>query len=246
MKKTCDSGISAVFAVTNISSKTDIHPQQSENRYYGILDDIFECDFNSFKIVLFVVKWFRLRLNRNDPDRTVIEHDSGFTMINTRSFEPVGDELYVLPSQCEQVFYFGVPHKLGWSFVVRHDPRGRPVKYNVMEEEDIEEAQDEVNDFHEQQLLSDDEEEDGDDFGHADDNGDNDDDDADDNHDHGDEDGDDHGDEDGDDHGDDGHDDDGDEDDDDGDEDGGGDDDDESDKYDDGDDDDDMDEDDDQ
>ncbi|MDF3681136.1 hypothetical protein P3S38_29620 [Enterobacter hormaechei] len=59
-------------------------------------------------------------------------------MVNTRSFEPVKDEPYVLLSQCEQVFYFGVPHKLGWSFFVRHEPRGRPIKYNVMEEEDIE------------------------------------------------------------------------------------------------------------
>ena len=104
------------------------------------------------------------------------------------------------------MFYFSVPHKLGWSFVVRHNPRGRPVKYNEIEEEDIEEAQDEVNDYQEWALPSDEEEEDGDDFGHADDNGDNHDD-VD--HDH------DHGDEDGDDHGDDGHDDDGDEDDDD-------------------------------
>ena len=104
------------------------------------MDDILEWDFNSFKIVLFVIKRFRLQLNRNDPDRTVIEHDSGFTMINTRSFETVGGEPYVLPSQCEQVFYFGVPHKLGWSFIVRHDPRGRVVKYDVMEEEDTKEA----------------------------------------------------------------------------------------------------------
>jgi hypothetical protein len=58
--KMCDSGISVVFTVTNISSRTDIHPQQSKNQYYGILDDILECDFNSFKIVLFFVKWFRL------------------------------------------------------------------------------------------------------------------------------------------------------------------------------------------
>ena len=114
-------------------------------------------------------------------------------MINTRSFEPVRDEPYVLTSQCEQVFYFGVPHKSGWSFVVRHDPRVRPVKYNVIKEEDIEEAQQEVNDYQERQLPSDGEE-DGDDFGHADDNGDNNDDDVDDDHDHGDEDGDDHGD----------------------------------------------------
>ena len=157
--------------------------QQSENQYYGILDDILECNFNSFKIVLFVIKWFRLWLNRNDPNKIVIGHDSGFTMINTRSFEPIGDESYVLPSQCEQVFYFGVPHKLGWSFVVRHDPRGRLIKYNVIEEEDIEEAQEEVNDYQDWQLPSDEEDEDGDDFGHANDNGDNDDIDMDEDHD---------------------------------------------------------------
>ena len=51
-------------------------------------------------------------------------------MVNTRLFE-LGTEPYVLPSQCEQVFYSKVPGKAGWSFVVRHDPRGRPVKYNL-------------------------------------------------------------------------------------------------------------------
>ena len=53
-------------------------------------------------------------MNQNDPDNIVIEHDSRFTMINTRSFESVGDEPYVLSSQCGQVFYFGVPHKPSW------------------------------------------------------------------------------------------------------------------------------------
>ena len=51
-------------------------------------------------------------------------------MVNTRLFE-LGIEPYVLPSQCEQVFYSKVPGKVGWSFVVRHDLSGRPVKYNL-------------------------------------------------------------------------------------------------------------------
>ena len=51
-------------------------------------------------------------------------------MVNTRFFEP-GTKPYVLPSQCEQVFYSEVPGKAGWSFVVRHDPRARLVKYNL-------------------------------------------------------------------------------------------------------------------
>jgi hypothetical protein len=131
-KKTVDSGITAVFQVTNVSSRSDKHPRLTKNRYYGHLDDIIECDFKSFKIILFEVKWYCLRINERDPKRTVIQHENGFTMVNTRTFEP-GLEIYVLPSQCEQVFYCEVPGKPGWSFVVRYDPRGRSVKYNVPE-----------------------------------------------------------------------------------------------------------------
>ena len=52
-------------------------------------------------------------------------------MIITKLFELVGDEPYVLLSQCEQVFYSEVPHKPGWSLLVRHDPRGRLINYNA-------------------------------------------------------------------------------------------------------------------
>ena len=52
-KKTFDFGITAVFQVTNVSSRSDKHPEVSKNRYYGYLEDIIECDFKSFKIVLF-------------------------------------------------------------------------------------------------------------------------------------------------------------------------------------------------
>jgi len=149
-KKTSDSGITAVFEVTNVSSRSDRHPEFSENRYYGYLEDIIDCDFKSFKIILFVVKWYRLRLNQRDPDRTVIEHANGFTMVNTRLLESRTSEPYVLPSQCEQVFYSEVPGRMGWSFVIRHDPRGRPVKYNIVEEdEEGFEEEGEVEDQHE-------------------------------------------------------------------------------------------------
>jgi hypothetical protein len=153
-KKTFDCGITAVFQVTNVSSRSDRHPTISENRYYGYLDDIIECDFKSFKLVLFEVKWYRLWMNECDPDRTVIEHANGFTMVNTRTFEP-GTKTYVLPSQCEQVFYSEVPGKAGWLYIVRYDPRGRPVKYNVPEEDDIEEEEDAEE--HEVDVLSDEE-----------------------------------------------------------------------------------------
>ena len=86
-KKTSDYGITVVFEATNVSSRSNKHPKFSENRYYGYLEDIIDCDFKSFKIILFVVKWYRMRLNQRDPDRTIIEHANGFTMVNTRLLE---------------------------------------------------------------------------------------------------------------------------------------------------------------
>ena len=72
-------------------------------------------------------------MNERDHDRAIIQHDNKFTMVNTRSFDP-GTNHYVLPSQCKQVFYSEVLGRASWSFVVRYDPRGRLVKYNVEEE----------------------------------------------------------------------------------------------------------------
>jgi hypothetical protein len=63
-------------------------------------------------------------------------------MIKTIVFER-GHDRYVFPRQCEQIFYSNVPGERDWSFVVRYDPRGRPVKYtHVQEEYDIEEEDD--------------------------------------------------------------------------------------------------------
>ena len=95
------------------------------------------CDFKSFKLVLFDVKWYKIRMNECDPDRTFTEHDNGFIMVNTRSFELRIDH-YFLSSRCEHVFYSEILGMVGWSFVVRYDLRGRPLKYNVVEEYDIE------------------------------------------------------------------------------------------------------------
>ena len=66
-------------------------------------------------------------------------------------------EPYVLPIQCEQVFYSEVPGKVGWSFVVWHDPRGWSVKYNLEdgnEEGSLEEEYDDEE--HDQLELADD------------------------------------------------------------------------------------------
>jgi hypothetical protein len=59
-------------------------------------------------------------------------------MVNTRNAKP-GSEPFVLPNQCEQVFYSEVQGRGVWSYVVRYDPSGRSIKYNVVEEDNVEE-----------------------------------------------------------------------------------------------------------
>ena len=136
--KTYDNGITVVFQITNVFSKSDRHPKVIENRYYMFFDDILECDCNSFRLVLFSIKWYKLWMNERDSDRTFIQHSNGFTMVNTRNVE-LGPKPYVLPSQCEHAFYSEVPSREGWWYVIRYDPRGRLVKYIVAEEYYIEE-----------------------------------------------------------------------------------------------------------
>jgi hypothetical protein len=73
-------------------------------------------------------------MHEHDEERTIIQHENGFPMIKMTIFEKTNDR-YVFPSQCEQVFYSKVPGKRDWSFVVRYDPRGMPVRYIVYEED---------------------------------------------------------------------------------------------------------------
>jgi hypothetical protein len=81
-------------------------------------------------------------MHEHDEERTIIQHANGFPIIKTMMFERGHDRSYVFPSQCEQVFYSKVLGERDWSFVVRYDPRGRPIKYIVEEEDDIEEEDD--------------------------------------------------------------------------------------------------------
>ena len=61
------------------------------------MEYILECDFNSFKVVLFEFKWYKLRMNEHDLEINFIEHANGFSMVNTRELK-LGVYPYVLPS----------------------------------------------------------------------------------------------------------------------------------------------------
>jgi hypothetical protein len=85
-------------------------------------------------------------MHEHYEERTIIQHANIFPMIKKMVFER-RDGRYVFPSQCEQVFYSNVLGEMDWSFVVRYDPRGRPIKYtHLQEEDDIKDQEDDSTD----------------------------------------------------------------------------------------------------
>ena len=53
----------------------------------------------------------------------------------------------------EKVFYSEVPGKAGWSYIVRYDPRARPVKYNHVDDENNHEEEDDDDDSDQDQVA---------------------------------------------------------------------------------------------
>lgn len=125
-RKTYDCGVSASFEVECCSHANDRQPITRTLRYYGVLEDIIELDFMSFKKVIFRVEWYKLI--EVGEEKTILLHDNGFHMINTSRFEATS-EPYVFPSQCDQNFLIPNLEQPGWSFVIDYDPRGRRVTF---------------------------------------------------------------------------------------------------------------------
>lgn len=91
----------------------------SDKEYYGVLDDIFELNYpGGNRVFVFKCNWFDV----GHLGRGYKVDEYGFTSVNkTRSLKT--DEVYVLESQVEQVFYIHDPRDKDWEFVLKAQPR---------------------------------------------------------------------------------------------------------------------------
>lgn len=85
-RKSFNNGIFKIFRVTDVSSRSDTHPEVSRNRYW-CLEDIIEFDCKSFKTIFLDVKWKNLQMKECDLERTFFEHANVFTMVNIRNID---------------------------------------------------------------------------------------------------------------------------------------------------------------
>ena len=118
-RQTFDYGIASYFTIDFQSHVHDANIKTYTIRYYGLVEDILELNFRSFKEVLFNVRWFRNTRVGNHP--TTYIHENDFCIIDHTRFEKTS-EPYVFPDQCEQIFLCHHPIEQSKSFVIEYNP----------------------------------------------------------------------------------------------------------------------------
>ncbi|XP_019173902.1 PREDICTED: uncharacterized protein LOC109169475 [Ipomoea nil] len=106
-----NSGVTLVAISKDYSSAKDTKPIDVAMSYYGVIEEIWELDYNVFKIPLFRCNWV-------DNRRGVQIDELGFTLVD---FSRLGyhDEPFILASQAKQVFYVSDPVDNKWSIVLQ-------------------------------------------------------------------------------------------------------------------------------
>ncbi|XP_057769009.1 uncharacterized protein LOC130989037 isoform X1 [Salvia miltiorrhiza] len=105
-----NSGVSLVAKTMQVASAKDSNPIVSDMTFYGVIDEIWELDYNIFREVMFKCSW----VENNNGIRV---DDFGFTLVNLNRIGFKSDS-FMLGSQAKQVFYVNYTQNFGWSVVL--------------------------------------------------------------------------------------------------------------------------------
>ena len=105
-----NSGITLVAEAMHVSSAKDKNPIYARMHYYGVIKEIWDLDYTSFKIPVLECDWV-------DNNNGVQVDSFGFTLVD---LSRVGhkDDPFILASQAKQVFYVADPSSKRWSVVI--------------------------------------------------------------------------------------------------------------------------------
>lgn len=104
-----NSGVSLVAKTMQRASVKDKNPVVSDMVFYGIIEEIWEVDYNVFRVPMFKCQWV--------DSRGVKVDDLGFTLVN---FNRIGykHDSFILANQAKQVFYVKDSLDSQWSVVL--------------------------------------------------------------------------------------------------------------------------------
>jgi len=109
VKVTQNSGVSLVAKTMQISSAKDKNPIYSDMIYYGVVKEIWEIDYVSFRMPVFLCDWVQsnngVKVNKN-----------GFTLVDLQRLGHQS-EPFVMATHVKQVFYVRSQGNSRWSYV---------------------------------------------------------------------------------------------------------------------------------
>jgi hypothetical protein len=108
-----NSGVMVVAESMHFSSSKDKNPVMASIPYYGIIEEIWDINFTTFKVPLFKCKWV-------DTKNGVKTDEFGFTLVDLEKLAYT-NEPFIMASQAKQVFYVRDPSSSNkkWSVVLK-------------------------------------------------------------------------------------------------------------------------------
>ncbi|KAI5353395.1 hypothetical protein L3X38_006288 [Prunus dulcis] len=109
VRKTQNSGVYLLAQTMQVASAKDKNPILSNMGFYGVIQEIWDLDYQKFTIPVFRCDWI-------DSSGLVVD-ELGFTLVDLSKIGHRNDQ-FVLASQVKQIFFVDDPMHRGWSVVL--------------------------------------------------------------------------------------------------------------------------------
>ncbi|KAL0552008.1 hypothetical protein IC582_011101 [Cucumis melo] len=117
-----NSGVSLVAKTMQVSSSKDKNPVIGDMSFYGVIQEIWELNYNTFNVPVFKCDWVQ-----NSGGVRIDE--LGYTLVFLNRVGHKSDS-FILASQAKQVFYVEDPSDVRWSVVLTPPQRDFEDRYN--------------------------------------------------------------------------------------------------------------------
>ncbi|KAL0544964.1 hypothetical protein IC582_020094 [Cucumis melo] len=105
-----NSGVSLVAKTMQVSSSKDKKPVIGDLSFYGVIQEIWKLNYNTFNVPVFKCDWVQ-----NSGGIQIDE--LGYVLVDLNRVEHKSDS-FILASQAKQVFYVKDPSDVRWSVVL--------------------------------------------------------------------------------------------------------------------------------
>ncbi|CAL8167934.1 unnamed protein product [Prunus armeniaca] len=110
VRTTQNSGVYLLARTMQVASAKDKNPILSNMGFYGVIQEIWDLDYQKFTIPVFRCDWI-------DNTSGLVVDKIGFTLVDLSKIGHRNDQ-FVLASQVKQVFFVDDPMHRGWSVVL--------------------------------------------------------------------------------------------------------------------------------